>query len=214
MTSIQRKSCPNFHNLYFVGRNYLKHIDELSNQKPEHPLIFTKPLSCACKDSAIPYPPHTRELQFEGEMVFALPGALEQFNEKDEVLVGCGIDFTARDVQSEIKGKGWPWFEAKCFRGSAVVSKQFAVIPRNRLKDLAVETRVNGVLRQKGHYLQTIFPLEELIRHLDSLVEIKANDILFTGTPAGVGPVQTGDRIEVHLLLQEMKLTESLCEVV
>ena len=211
---IQQKSCPKFHNLYFVGRNYAQHIEELSNRRPEHPLIFTKPLSCACSDGTIPYPAHTRELQFEGEMVFVLPGSLKQFNEKNEILVGCGIDFTARDVQTEIKGKGWPWFEAKCFRKSAVLSRQFAVIPKNYLQDLAVETRINGELRQQGHYSQTIFPLNDLIRHLDSLVEIRANDILFTGTPAGVGSVKIGDRVDVRLLLQGKKLTQSLCEVV
>ncbi len=211
--AIQIIPCPEFHNLYFVGRNYIQHVEELANDRPEHPLIFTKPVSCASLSSSVPYPSHTKELHFEGEMVFVLPGSLKIYHSENEILVGCGIDFTARDIQTIIKGKGWPWFEAKCFRGSAVLSSQFVLIPVNQLEKLCIETWINGQRRQVGYYSQTLFSLPDLIRHLDSLVEIEANDILFTGTPEGVGTVQTGDRIEVCLLFDGSELMKTVCEV-
>ena len=212
--AIKSKACPDFRNIYFVGRNYVKHIEELRNKQPEHPLIFVKPVSCAITSGSIPYPIHTQNLHFEGEMVFLLPGPSSVLSDIDHFWVSCGIDFTARDVQSRIKKEGWPWFEAKCFRGSAVISRTFVQVSRNQLSNLRVETWVNGEQRQAGEYNQTIFSLPSLVQHLEFLVEIQENDILFTGTPSGVGEVQPHDRIEVRLFLDGIRLTEKLCEVV
>ncbi len=213
MIHIQPIICPEFQNLYFVGRNYVEHIEELKNEQPEHPLFFIKPVSCANHSGHIGYPAHTNSLHFEGEMVFVLPGSFEKLTENGQVLVGCGIDFTARDVQARIKEKGWPWFEAKCFRGSAIISDTFIQVPLNLLSELTIETWINGERRQHGCYSQTIFSLPDLVRHLESLVEIRENDILFTGTPSGVGTVHVQDKIQVLLLLNGSKLTEVICEV-
>lgn len=200
-------------NIYFVGRNYVGHISELKNQRPKRPLIFSKPRSCVRSDGAISYPKHTKELHFEGEMVF-LFGVGNSFFDGEFVLVGCGIDFTARDVQSELKNKGWPWFEAKCFEGSAAMSKEFTILPEALLPDLTIETYVNGFKRQSGRYDETIFHLEVLENYLRGLVSLKKGDALYTGTPAGVAPLQKGDRVEVRLTLDGSHLLSKLsCEV-
>jgi len=213
MTPMKPVRCPRFQNMYFVGRNYVAHIRELQNERPDRPLIFIKPVSCAVFDGPVSRPPHTDDLHYEGEMVFVLPGNSQALAETDHLAVGCGIDFTARDVQSRIKKKGWPWFEAKCFRGSAVLSRTFGQVPITQLENLFIETWVNGEQRQSGSYRQKLFPLPELVHHLDTLVDIQEGDLLFTGTPAGVGPVQPGDRIQVRLLLQDTVIAETTCEV-
>ena len=206
--------CPKVQNLYFIGRNYMEHAKELGNEQPTEPLIFTKPLSCmAGSGIKTPYPSHSHSLHFEGEMVFVLPKH-GHFSGKDTmVLAGCGVDFTARDIQSSLKQKGWPWFTAKCFRGSAVLSNKFVTIPLGRLSHLSVETWINGKQRQRGLYNQKLFPVPVLTEYLAKLVDIGENDVLYTGTPAGVGEANRGDRIEVRLLLDDKLQVQAQCEV-
>lgn len=200
-------------NLYFVGRNYAKHIEELQNERPERPLIFMKPLSCLSIEAGISYPQHTNNLHFEGEMVFVLPGGTVALRKQETVLVGCGLDWTARDVQNEIKQKGWPWFEAKCFAGSAVVSRQMVEVPLSRLGDLSIETWVNGELRQSGSYKDKLFPLVELVAFLESRVPLERGDLLFTGTPEGVAAVDRGASLTVRLMMEDRVLIDCKCEV-
>lgn len=202
-------------NLFFVGRNYVKHIEELENEKPERPLIFSKPTSCLSIKSEIPYPSHSRSLHYEGEMVFFMTGFNGQSADSTgTVYAGCGIDFTARDIQKEIKSRGWPWFEAKCFRASAIISASFVPVSIVELTQLSVETYVNNELRQKGSYRETIFSFQDLLQHLSEFVELTDSDLLFTGTPAGVGPVVPGDRIVVNLKLRDSIITQAECEVI
>lgn len=202
-------------NLFFVGRNYVKHIKELDNERPERPLIFSKPASCLSIRSEIPYPSHSTCLHYEGEMVFLMTGFHEHAADSTgTVYAGCGIDFTARDIQKEIKSRGWPWFEAKCFRASAIISPSFVPVSIADLPLLSIETYVNDALRQKGSYRETIFSLQDLLQHLSGFVELTDSDLLFTGTPAGVGPVVPGDRIFVKLKLRESIITQAECEVI
>ncbi len=206
--------CPTVQNLYFIGRNYIEHAEELGNEPPTEPLVFTKPLSCmAISGTKTPYPHHSHSLHFEGEMVFILPkhGYFSRGNAM--ILAGCGIDFTARDVQSNLKKKGWPWFTAKCFRGSAVLSNKFVAVPLGHLSHLSVETWVNGKRRQHGLYSQKVFSVPVLTEYLAKLVDIGENSVLYTGTPAGVGEVNRGDRIEVRLLLDNKLQVLTQCEV-
>jgi len=206
--------CPAVRNLYFIGRNYVKHAKELGNEQPAEPLVFTKPLSCLAKSGeTVPYPAHSHSLHYEGEMVFVLPQGGRFSGDNPKILAGCGIDFTARDIQSELKKKGWPWFTAKCFRGSAVLCNSFISIPVARLPRLSVETWINGEMRQQGRYTEKLFPVPILTEHLAGLVDIGAGDVLFTGTPAGVGEVGPGDRIEVRLLFEGRVQIQSECEV-
>ena len=215
MTKFETVPCPIVQNMYFIGRNYVEHIEELGNDRPSEPLIFCKPLSCMVQSgTGIPYPEHSKSLHFEGEMVFRLPteGGFSENNQT--MLVGCGLDLTARDVQSKLKEKGWPWFSAKCFRGSAVLSGMFVAVPFNKLTHLSIETWVNGTRRQHGLYTQKLFPLHALVEHLSELVDIGDSDFLFTGTPAGVGEVFPGDRIEARLLLDNKVQVKAECEVI
>lgn len=201
-------------NLYFVGRNYAKHIEELENERPDRPMIFSKPVSClASCDSSIPYPCHSQSLHFEGEMVFRLPGGWDRIDRMDMIEVGCGLDWTARDVQSEIKKKGWPWFEAKCFRGAAVVSDDMVTLSLDQLSQLEIQTLVNGEERQHGRYVHTLFKLKELVHYLEQFVDICNGDLLFNGTPEGVAAVSPGSILEVRLTLQGDLLTTCRCEV-
>lgn len=214
MAKFDNVPCPTVQNLYFVGRNYVEHAEELGNEAPVEPLIFTKPLSCIAMSGAnIPYPVHSHSLHFEGEMTFVLPRHGHFSGEDPAILAGCGIDFTARDIQSDLKKKGWPWFTAKCFRGSAVLSSQFISIPMDSLSRLAVETWINGEKRQHGLYTKKLFPVPILTEYLSKLVDIEENDVLFTGTPAGVGEVAPGDRIEVRLLVDDEIQIQVQCEV-
>ncbi|MBI5578305.1 MAG: fumarylacetoacetate hydrolase family protein [Deltaproteobacteria bacterium] len=199
-------------NMYFVGRNYIEHVEELHNQKPEHPLIFNKPVSTIARDYRIPYPAHSSLLHFEGEMVFVLARDTDMA-EGSEMLVGSGIDFTARDVQNIAKEKGWPWFEAKAFRGSTVISDHFFKCRVSDFKHLSIQTTVNGKIRQKGSYTQKLFSVADILTHLRRVVDIVNGDILFTGTPSGVGEVKRGDNIEAALLFQNEIKTKLTCEV-
>ncbi len=204
----------NIKNLYFVGRNYLKHAQELNNEKPDKVLLFTKPLSSLSKNNKLTLPPHSEDVHFEGEMVFFISEELKNITDDTEIIAGCGLDFTARDVQLKAKSKGLPWFEAKCFKGSAVIPNNFAVISGKDLINLEVKTVVNGKERQKGSYTDKIFKLEEIATHLNSLVGFSKNDLVFTGTPAGVGKVASGDVLEVFLLLKGDVIASLKCEVV
>ena len=200
-------------NIYFVGRNYIEHVEELHSQKPEHPLIFNKPVSTIAQEYKIPYPAHSRLLHFEGEMVFVLAhdsGMVED----SEMLVGSGIDFTARDVQNIAKEKGLPWFEAKSFRGSTMISNRFFKCRATDFKHLSIQTIVNGTIRQKGSYPQKLFSITDILTHLKRVVDVENGDLLFSGTPSGVGEVKRGDIIEAALLFKNEIRTKLTCEVV
>ncbi len=214
MAEFEIVPCPAVYNLYFIGRNYVEHAEELGNEQPTEPLIFTKSLSCMASSGAkVPYPGHSHSLHFEGEMVFVL-SEHGRFSKKNPmILAGCGIDFTARDIQSNLKKKGWPWFTAKCFRGSAILSDKFVSIPLEFLPRLAVETWINGQKRQRGLYTQKLFSVPVLMKYLANLVDIGNHDVLYTGTPAGVGEVISGDRIEVKLLVDDRVQIQVQCEV-
>ncbi|BBB31836.1 conserved hypothetical protein [Thermotomaculum hydrothermale] len=193
-------------NMYFVGRNYVEHAKELNNEVPEKPLIFCKPLSTLSEDNNIILPFHSNEVHFEGEMVF-------KFSKDGYYHVSCGIDYTARDVQNEIKKKGWPWFEAKCFKNSTVLNKNFVKIEKEKLDFLSIETYLNGELKQKGNYTQTIFKIDFLFDYLDKIIGLKEGDIVFTGTPSGVGKVKKGDILKVLIKLEGKLISEVISEV-
>ena len=193
-------------NLYFVGRNYSEHAKELSNEVPDKPLIFCKPLSALSTDGKLVLPDYSSEVHFEGEMVF-------RFSTGGFYYVSCGIDYTARDVQSEIKKKGWPWFEAKCFKGSAVLNSNFVEVSKDQLEKLSIETYLNGELRQRGSYSQTIFKIDFLFDYLNKIIGFFEGDVVFTGTPAGVGKVKDGDILKVLLKLNGKTISEVVSEV-
>jgi 2-keto-4-pentenoate hydratase/2-oxohepta-3-ene-1,7-dioic acid hydratase in catechol pathway len=174
--------------IWCVGRNYAEHARELGNAVPEEPVIFLKPASSVLlSGGTLRLPPDSKRVDHEVELVVAraADGSLR---------AAVGVDFTARDIQTELKKKGLSWTLAKGRRGFAALGPFVpAALPA------ALTLSVNGALRQDGSTSDMIFPPAELLDYLDTIYGLGPGDIVFTGTPAGVGPVAAGDRVEAAL---------------
>lgn len=183
-----------------VGRNYVDHIKELSNDKPTDPVIFIKP-DTALLDStqAFYYPSFSSDVHYELELVFRVgkvgKNIEAKFAHKYIDAVGLGIDFTARDVQSRLKEKGLPWEKAKAFNGSAFVSSMRPIVESDFSQAIDFQLLKNGGLVQQGNSDLMIWNIAELIADISQYFTLKTGDYIFTGTPAGVGPVQIGDTL-------------------
>ena len=189
-----------------VGRNYSDHATELGNAVPSEPLFFFKPQSAILhKDHPFAIPEWTGDCHFEVEVVVRMDRAAKWISADHAArcytTVGLGIDFTARDVQSTLKAAGKPWEKAKAFDGSAVVSREFVPLDDlgGDIQDLHFSLLRNGEEVQVGHTADMLFPVDELIAHVSKFSTFKTGDLLFTGTPAGVGPVRPGDHLEGRL---------------
>ncbi len=188
--------------IFCIGRNYLKHIEELSNPRPAEPVIFMKPSSClGTVGSPITYPAHGNDLQHEVEIVYRI-GKAGQFDsslELNEYLDGVtiGLDLTLRDVQSGLKKKGLPWEKAKAFDGSAPIGIFTPVDKSTRFDNLNFGCRVNGIERQSGNSGLMIFDITKLLTAISKIWELISGDLIFTGTPAGVDSLEIGDEIEI-----------------
>lgn len=189
-----------------IGRNYADHAAELGNAVPSEPLFFFKPESAVLhKDHPFTIPEWTEDCHYEVELIVRMDRAAKWIDEAHAgrcyTQVGLGIDFTARDVQQQLKSAGRPWEKAKAFDGSAVVSREW--IPLTELggdiQDLRFTLLQNGEVVQEGHTGDMLFSVDALIAHVSRYSTWKTGDLLFTGTPAGVGPVQSGDRLEGRL---------------
>lgn len=192
-----------------VGRNYVDHIKELENQTPENPVLFIKPDSAILpKKNAFYIPDFTKEVHYEIELIIRISRVGKyidkQFAHKYYETIGLGIDFTARDIQSELKKKGLPWEIAKGFDGGAVIGE---FRDKEELGDLAsINFRLerNGEIVQTGNSEQMIWKIDELIEYISQYFTLKIGDIIFTGTPAGVGAVKPGDELTGFLEEKEM----------
>ena len=189
-----------------IGRNYADHATELGNAVPSEPLFFFKPESAILhKDHPFAIPEWTGDCHFEVEVVVRMDRAAKWISADHAArcytTVGLGIDFTARDVQSTLKAAGKPWEKAKAFDGSAVVSREFVPLDDlgGNIQDVHFSLLRNGEEVQVGHTADMLFPVNELIAHVSKFSTFKTGDLLFTGTPAGVGPVQSGDHLEGRL---------------
>lgn len=189
-----------------IGRNYTDHATELGNAVPSEPLFFFKPESAILhKDHPFAIPEWTGDCHFEVEVVVRMDRAAKWISADHAArcytTVGLGIDFTARDVQSTLKAAGKPWEKAKAFDGSAVVSREFVPLDDlgGNIQDVHFSLLRNGEEVQVGHTADMLFPVDELIAHVSKFSTFKTGDLLFTGTPAGVGPVQSGDHLEGRL---------------
>jgi acylpyruvate hydrolase len=187
-----------------VGRNYAEHAKELNNPVPKKPMIFFKPDTALLRENKdFYYPEYTRDLHFECEMVVRISreGKYIQPDFVNSYIdgVGLGIDLTARDLQSEAKAKGHPWTLAKGFNGAAPVSEFLPLEEFNDLQDVNFSCSINGVQRQKGHTADMIFSVKDLIVFISQFITLKKGDLIFTGTPQGVGALSIGDRIEASL---------------
>ncbi|MDX8553827.1 fumarylacetoacetate hydrolase family protein [Tenacibaculum sp. 1B UA] len=180
-----------------IGRNYAKHIEELANERPENPVVFLKPDS-AILPKKMPFfiPPFSNDIHYEVEVLVKINKVGKhispKFAHKYYDTVGLGIDFTARDVQSQCKEKGLPWEKAKAFDGSAVVGEFFPKEEFN-LENLSFQLQKNDEVVQDGNTSSMLWKIDELISYVSQYFTLKKGDIIFTGTPAGVGKVAEND---------------------
>ena len=186
-----------------VGRNYLEHIKELGNQTPEEPVIFSKPETAVLRNNEpFYYPDFSQDVHHELEIVLKIskPGKNieEKFAHKYYDEIGLGIDFTARDLQSKLKAKGLPWDLAKGFNDSAPVS-EFVKKENYDLKNLNFNLDINGERKQTGNTSLMIYSFDYLVAFVSRYFTLKTGDLIFTGTPAGVGPAKPGDRLTGRL---------------
>ena len=188
--------------IYCVGRNYVAHIREMKEaDEREPPFFFQKPTDAIVPDGGVvPYPSVTKDLHHEIELVVAIKSSgrnISVGNALDHVLgYGIGLDMTRRDLQREAKDRGLPWEIGKAFDHSAPCGPIQTVTSVGHLLDGSIALAVNGVTRQKGNLRDMIWNVPEIISNLSSLYELKPGDLIFTGTPSGVGPVVPGDRLE------------------
>ncbi len=187
-----------------VGRNYVDHIKELSNDRPTDPVIFIKPdTSLLDASQAFYYPSFSIDVHYELELVFRIgkvgKNIESKFAHKYIDAIGLGIDFTARDVQSRLKEKGLPWEKAKAFNGSAFVSTMRPIQESDLNSKIKFELQKNGVSVQQGDSDLMIWNIAELIEDISQYFALKTGDYIFTGTPAGVGPVAIGDVLSGYL---------------
>lgn len=189
--------------IFGIGRNYVAHIEELNNERPEEPVIFTMPETALLqKNRPFYYPSFTNDIHHEVEIVIKISKAGKNIDEKfahtyyDEI--GIGIDFTARDIQQKAKEKGLPWAIAKGFNDAAPIS---SFMPKTNydLNNLNFSLTLDGEIKQAGNTKLMLFSFDYIISYLSKFFLLKNGDLIFTGTPSGVGPVAIGNRLETFI---------------
>ncbi|MBV6485771.1 MAG: putative protein YcgM [Flavobacteriales bacterium] len=187
-----------------IGRNYVDHAKELNNPVPKEPVFFMKP-DTALIQSRNPfiYPSFSNDIHHEIELVVKISKIgkhiEERFAHKYYEEISVGVDFTARDVQQQCKEKGLPWEKAKAFDGSAPTGKFVNISEINDINNLNFTLQINGETKQQGNTKDMLFNINQIIAYVSQFVTLKIGDYIFTGTPAGVGPVKIGDKLECFL---------------
>jgi 2-keto-4-pentenoate hydratase/2-oxohepta-3-ene-1,7-dioic acid hydratase in catechol pathway len=192
-----------------IGRNYLDHAKELGNKLPTSPLFFLKP-DTAIQPKGHPFfiPDFSNNIHFEVELVVKISKNGKNIDEKfahkyyDEI--GIGIDFTARDIQEDCKKNGLPWEKAKGFDGSAQISNEFINKKLLKLEDIHFSLNLNNSLMQKGNSKNMIFSFDQIISYISKYYTLRAGDLIYTGTPSGVGKVEIGDNLSCFINGREM----------
>jgi len=195
--------------IFAVGRNYQDHISELNNQKPSAPVVFTKPDTAILRNNApFYYPSFTKDIHHEVELVIRISkegkSIEEKFASKYYDAVAIGIDFTARDLQDELKKQGLPWDIAKGFNGSAPISEFISLDEIKDIHQLSFSLKLNDTVVQQGSTKDMIFGIDGIISYISTFFTLRKGDVIFTGTPSGVGPVKIGDRLIAYLEDKEM----------
>ena len=192
-----------------IGRNYSEHAKELGNETPKEPVFFLKP-DTAISPKGHPFfiPDFSNNVQYEVELVVRInrlgKHIEEKFAHKYYEQIGLGIDFTARDIQQEVKEKGLPWEKAKGFDGSAVISRKYLDKKELELADLNFSLKKNRTVVQSGNTQQMLFKIDQIIAYISQFYTLKIGDLIYTGTPAGVGQVNPGDVLEGFIEEQKM----------
>ena len=186
-----------------IGRNYIDHAKELNNPVPEKPIFFLKPeTSLLLKNRPFYYPDFSKEIHYETEIVIKINKLgkyiEEKFAHRYYSEIGLGIDFTARDLQKECKTKGHPWEIAKAFEHSAPISESF--INKEDLPDnINFKLELNGNTVQNGNTKDMIFSVDKIISYVSKFFTLKIGDLIFTGTPAGVGEIKIGENLKGYI---------------
>lgn len=195
--------------IFAIGQNYSEHIKELNSKTSKEPIVFMKPDSALLKNNK-PFfiPDFSNELHYETELIIKFnrlgKNIDQKFAHRYYAEVGLGVDFTARDLQRKLKAEGKPWEISKAFDNSAVIGDFLPVSELGDVQSISFRLDINGVTVQQGNSKDMIFPVDELISYISRYFTIKIGDILFTGTPVGVGQVAIGDRLEGYIFDKKM----------
>lgn len=192
-----------------IGRNYTEHIKELENEKPTAPVVFLKPdTSILLKKQPFFIPDFSKDVHYEVEILVKINKVGKHVDKKfahkyyDEI--GLGIDFTARDLQSQLKAKGLPWEKAKAFDGAAVIGKWLPKSNFTNVDNIAFSLYKNETIVQEGNTNLMLWKIDELIEYVSKYFTLKIGDIIFTGTPAGVGKVVANDKLKGFIEKEEL----------
>ncbi len=192
-----------------IGRNYSEHAKELNNEVPTEPVLFMKPKTALLlPEKPLYYPEFTDDLHYECEVVVRLCKNGKYIQDKfaskyyDEVTVG--LDFTARDLQQKQKTKGLPWEIAKAFDGSAAVGRFIPITPEMNINQLDFELKLNENTVQHGNTRDMIFNINKIVAYASKFFTLNIGDLIFTGTPAGVGPVSVYDHLDGYLMGEKL----------
>lgn len=200
--------------IFCIGRNYVDHAKELNNKVPTKPLVFMKPETAINKSKEVTYPSFTENLHYELEVCLHVAKTGRNIQESEALdyidKIGLGLDYTARDLQSKCKEKGHSWEISKAFDGSASFGT-FHDKSNYNLENLKFHLTVNGETKQNGETQHLIFSIPYLIHYVSTYFTLEEGDVIMTGTPAGVGPVKLGDKLEGYLegelILENLILT-------
>ena len=192
-----------------IGHNYVEHNRELNIEQPSEPVVFIKPDSAILKNNKPFYiPDFTRELHYETELIVRInrlgKNISPRFAHRYYSEIGLGIDFTARDLQRELRTAGKPWELSKAFDGAAIIGNFVPITELGDVQNIPFRLDIDKKTVQKGNSSDMIFPIDELIAYVSRYFTLKIGDILFTGTPAGVGCVAVGNRLEGYVFDKKM----------
>lgn len=192
-----------------IGQNYVEHNKELNQAHPEEPVVFMKPDTAILRKNRPFYiPDFSNDLHHEVELIVKInrlgKNIAKKFAHRYYAEIGLGVDFTARDIQQKLKEKGYPWEISKAFDNAAVIGDFMSVTEIKDVQNIDFRLDVNGKTAQKGNSKDMIFSIDEFIAYASRFFTFKIGDILFTGTPSGVGPVKIGDRLEGYIFDRKM----------
>ena len=190
--------------IFCIGRNYAAHAAELQNEIPSEPVVFMKPISALLKgNQPLYYPSFTQNLHYEGEVVLRIGKNGKKIQEKFATgyidAITLGFDFTARDIQDKLKAKGLPWEIAKGFDGSAAIGNFIPISDIVNFPNIAFTVLKNGEIVQNGDTRLLLFSFAKIISYISQYFTLHTGDLIFTGTPEGVGPVQIGDILTARI---------------